>query len=78
MAAVAVAEIITPVWVPMFSKVPASTDQARSMGGEGDQQYEPVQPSAKGPLSHCCPTLPFIDVIQACLLTYTVELFDGK
>lgn len=78
MGAAAVAAFITSVRMPMFSKARASAAQARSRGSGGGQQHEPMQPSAKGPVSHCCPTLPFIDVIQACLLMHTVGLFDGK
>lgn len=78
MGAVAVAALIISVRVPMFSKPPASADQATSEGIEGGQQHEPVQPSAKGPVSHCYPTVPFIDGIQACLLMDTVLLYDGK
>lgn len=78
LGSVVVAALITSVRVPMFSKAPTSADQARSKGSGGGQQHEPVQPSAKGPVSHCYPTLPFIDAIQACLLMHTVGLFDGK
>lgn len=74
----AVAALITSVSVPVFSKAPSSADQARSEGSGGGWQHEPVQPSAKGPVSHCYPTLPFIDAIQACLLMHTLGLFDGK
>ena len=78
LCAVAVAALITSVWVPMFSEAPSSADQAMSKRSEGGEQHEPMQPSAKGLVSHCYPTLPFIDAIQACLLMHTVGLFDGK
>lgn len=58
----------------MFSKVSASADPARSKGRGGGQQHELVQPQAKRPVSHCYPTLPFIDAIKACLLMHTVGL----
>lgn len=64
--------------VPMFSKAPSSADQARSKGIGGGQQHEPVQPSAKVPVSHCYPSVPFIDAIQAFLLIHTDGFFDGK
>lgn len=78
LGAVAVAALITSVRVPMSSKAPSSAEQAGSKGSGGGREHELVQSSAKGPISHCCPTLPFIDAIQACLLMHRVGLFNGK
>ncbi len=62
----------------MFSNAPSSGDQGRSKGSGGGQEHELVLSTAKGPVSHCYPTLPFIDAVQACLLMHTVGHFDGK